>query len=162
MLTLFVIPLAYLVCFKTPGPQTLALQLPDSGGGLSGGFLNRVASLFGGSLNSRDENLALVLLDPQQRECYNEGLAALQTGDTSLAIKNFELLTNENPAVGAYSFLAAQALIIHMQNHGWDIGFMPRAQRYLNRSKTLGLPEEQLIKLTKACALLDQQVSDGE
>jgi len=162
VLTLFVIPLAYLVCFKAPNLQTLSLQLPDSGGGGRGHLLNRVASLFGVSLNTRDESLALALLDPQQRECYDEGLTALQIGDTSLAIKNFELLTNENPAVGAYSFLAAQTLIIHMQNHGWDIGFMPRAQRYLNRSKTLGLPEDQLIKLTKACALLDQQVSDSE
>ena len=162
VLTLFVIPLVYLACFKAPATQVLVLQLPGQKEGLRGRVLRTVASKLPLALRTEGEDVDEALLDPVQRALYKEGLVSLREGDTTQAIKNFEQLTNEHPSVSEYSFLAAQALIIHMQNSGWDVGFMPRARRYLNRSRKLGLSEDKLIRLEKACAILDQQASEVE
>jgi|AZIJ01.1.fsa_nt_gi multidrug efflux pump subunit AcrB len=157
VLTLFVIPIVYLACFKAPTTQMLVLQLPDQEEGLSGRVLRTIASKLSLTLRAEDEGMAEALLDPAQRALYEEGVFALREGDSAQAIKNFEQLTNEHPSVRAYSFLAAQALIIHMQKYGWDIGFMPRAKRYLNRAKLLGMEEDKLLKLEQACDVLDRQ-----
>ncbi len=36
---------------------------------------------------------------------------------------------------------------------------MPRAKRYLNRSKQLGMGADKLLKLEQACEVLDRQES---
>ena len=57
------------------------------------------------------------------------------------AIRCFQRLADDAPEIKLFNIYAAQAHVLHMQKHGWDIGYDARARRYLKRSRALGPPD---------------------
>lgn len=157
VLTLFVIPLGYLVFFRAPAKNSALFLAPDSSLGFYGSLARRAGAVLGVSLRSEDQELVEALQHAEQKELYEAGILALRNDETDQAMLSFVTLVNKEPSIAAYNVLAAQAMIRHMQKHGWDVGYMHRAQRCVRRAKKLGFDYERLFKLEKDCAALDRQ-----
>ena len=65
----------------------------------------------------------------------------MQDGRLEEAIRCFQRLAEEAPEKKLFNIYAAQAHVLYMQKHGWDIGYDARARRYLHRSQALGPPD---------------------
>ncbi len=153
VLTLFVIPLCYLV-FVKPKPLGIVLKAPGTSPGVLGNITHRASALLGVSLRSDDGALTGVLHDPEQRQVYEAGINALREEDTSHAIKCFERLAEREPRIKTYHLLAAQSLVRHMQKHEWDIGYAVRYKRYLRRARAIDPHDAKIAVLRKAYAAL--------
>ena len=88
----------------------------------------------------------------------------MQEGHLDEAIRCFQRLAEDAPEVKLFNIYAAQAHVLHMQKHGWDIGYDARARRYLNRSRALGPPdprekvmEDIISQLTTAEAAVQER-----
>ncbi|MBV1930022.1 MAG: efflux RND transporter permease subunit [Gammaproteobacteria bacterium] len=160
LLTLFIIPLGYLMCYRGESEQVNILGVSSTPGGLLGDLRRRVSVAIGISQQFEDLDLLEALKNPEQKERYDRGILTLAEGDTSQAIKCFEQLAQDQPKIKEFNFLAAQSLIYHMQKQGWDVGFIVRARRYLNKLQQLGYDGNSIMKLEKAYALLEKDNPD--
>jgi len=159
VLTLFIIPLGCLFCYRGRPEQIEILSLSNPSASLFGYLARRAGTALGISSRTVDTDLPEAIKTQEQKERYETGMQALSEGDTSTAIKCFEQLANDEPAIRLFNFLAAQALLLHMQKQGWDVGFIVRARRYINNLKSLGYDDDSVMTLEKAYALLEKEGS---
>jgi len=154
LLTLFVVPLAYLLIIKTPNKGYVQVGLTDAPSTFA-----KLADRSGISLNVRSEDRAISFSDPQQQALYEQGIMAFRDEDLMLSIKCFEQLVEVDPNVKTFNVLAAQALIRYMQETEWDIGYIARAKRYLQRAKKIDPLDKQVAGLQRVCAQLDETIN---
>ena len=157
MLTLFVIPLGYLVCYRDKSTQVDMLSLSSAPVGLLADLARRASVAIGISPQFEERELLDAIKTPEQKEYYEKGVLALHSGDTSQAIKYFEQLANDDSKIRPFNLLAAQSLLLHMKKQGWDIGYIVRARRYLDRLKYSGYDGDDMVKLEKIYALLEKE-----
>jgi len=157
-LTLFLIPLGYLFLSKLPARQYVSLVHEEVSGGLSRRFFLGLWFRLGISTRSVDHNMIEDLQDPGSKSLFEEGVISLRNNNAYEAIICFEKLVENKPTIKTYNALAAQALIKYMEKNGWDVGYMPRARRYLGRARSLGFDEGRLLRLEKDCDLLDAKM----
>ncbi len=62
----------------------------------------------------------------------------MREGRLEEAIRCFQRLADDAPEIKLFNIYAAQAHVVYMQKHGWDIGYDARARRYLKRAQALG------------------------
>ncbi|OUS12967.1 hypothetical protein A9Q89_04495 [Gammaproteobacteria bacterium 53_120_T64] len=156
LLSLFVIPLAYIVCIKTSVKQYTMLGALDTSLGVYGQMLYRIKVILGFSDRQDDPVLAVALNNVEHKQLYDSGILAWREGDSFSAIKCFENLSDEYKNSSTLNLFAAQALIRYMEENGWDVGYMPRARRYLIRARQSGADYHTLDILEKACDALDE------
>ncbi len=156
VLTLFIIPLACITFVKAPAKQYALLGRP----GVPLGFYSHITYQFRRILGLVDREddpvLASALDNPQHYELYTSGISAWREGDSFTAIKCFETLAGVYENSHSLNLFAAQSLIRYMEEDGWDVGYMPRARRYLARAETLGANHNKLATLEKECSVLDR------
>lgn len=155
LLTLFVVPLTFLIFVPARAKQVL-IPLPGDATGKLLTMSNQLKSKLGLALRSEDTALNDMLAKEDYKARYESGIADLRGDATGDAIKCFEYLAEKEPDVGAFNLLAAQALVRHMQVFEWDVGYRMRLERYLNRAKALGATDNIVVVLERACAELDK------
>ena len=133
------------------------MNLANASTGLSGNLARLAGATLGIPLRSDDQDLLKAIKTLDQQEAYENGIQALRSGDTGQAIMCFEQLANDGPQITAFNLLAAQSLLLHMKKQGWDVGFIVRARRYLDKLKYAGYEGDNLIKLEKIYALLEKE-----
>jgi len=146
--------LAYLLIIKTPNKGYVQVGLTDAPSTFA-----KLADRSGISLNVRSEDRAISFSDPQQQALYEQGIMAFRDEDLMLSIKCFEQLVEVDPNVKTFNVLAAQALIRYMQETEWDIGYIARAKRYLQRAKKIDPLDKQVAGLQRVCAQLDETIN---
>lgn len=158
-LTLFVVPVATTALLKqrpytTHSPvRTLGLEIGIKGWGVS--VLRRTKYQLGLGEGIYEEGLKDALSDPVCAHLYEEGLEGLLSGDLEHAIRCFQQLSDDHPAVPKFHLLASQALIAFMQKIGWDVGYMARAKKHLFRAKQLAPPDATVSRLEEAISELE-------
>jgi len=157
ILTLFIIPLGCLFCYRGRPEQLEILNLSNASTGLSGNLARLAGVTLGIPLRSDDQGLLKAIKTLDQQEAYENGIQALRSGDTGQAIMYFERLANDDPQITVFNLLAAQSLLLHMQKQGWDVGFIVRARRYLDKLKYAGYEGDNLIKLEKIYTVLEKE-----
>ena len=156
VLTLFVIPLCYIICVRAPIKKYTTLGVYDGSSGNYGQAMNHIKRIFGLAYVANDPFLTVVMDNPAHNQLYESGILAWNQGDSFTAIRCFEELADEYNNSHTLNIFAAQALIRHMEENGWDVGYMPRARRYLLRASKSGVDNQILDDLEKACHSLDE------
>ncbi|MBQ0720348.1 MAG: efflux RND transporter permease subunit [Gammaproteobacteria bacterium] len=154
LLTLFVVPLTFLIFVPARAKQVL-IPLPGEATGKLLTISNQLKGKLGLALRSEDTALSDMLAKEDYRARYEAGITALRGDDTGYAIKCFEYLADEEPDVPIFNLMAAQALVRYMQVFEWDIGYAARFSRYINRVKALAPDEPRLSTLLRAMAEVD-------
>ena len=162
VLTLFVIPSAYILCVKAPSKKYSMLDTIDSSGRFFGHIVLRVKSAFGIASTHNDQALVVALDNPDHNKLYESGVSAWREGDSFTAIKCFETLAGIYTNSSTLNLFAAQSLVRYMEENGWDIGYMPRARRYLLKANALGADYDKLASLERICAALESEVLERD
>ena len=74
--------------------------------------------------------------DAEHRQRYRDALQAIDAGDLERAIRELQWLADQDVRSALFSFSITQALLLYVHKNGWDIGYMDRARRYLDRART--------------------------
>ena len=151
LLTLFIVPLAFLL-FVSPRPLQVLLLLPGDGLTIGDKIKEQCRVWFGLSQGTENAALDLLLDNDAYLKRYELGIFALRDDETSEAIKCFEWLAEQEPTAKDFNLLAAQALVRHMQRFEWDVGYAKRFTRYTQRVDHIKSAEERIALLQRAMA----------
>lgn len=160
LLTLFVVPLSYQALVKRMRGKDVVDDVMDRllpiRSGVWPNLVTRLYRSIDAPEKARDVALDNVLRDSEYKNRYDLGMSALQSGDAGQAIRCFEWLAKNSPQeIASLNLFAAQANLQMMQAGGWDIGYMERARKYLERAKRLDPNDHRITLLERACAALD-------
>lgn len=154
LLTLFVVPLTFLIFVPARAKQVL-IPLPGETVGRLLTISNQLKGKLGLALRAEDSALVNMLTKDDYKARYEAGIAALRSDDTGDAIKCFEYLADKEPSVSTFNLMAAQALVRHMQIFDWDVGYAARFERYINRGKAQAPHDPLLALLERAMSEID-------
>lgn len=93
--------------------------------------------------------------DPDHRQRYRSALAAIDGGDLERAIRELQWLADHDTRSPLFSLSVAQALLLYVSKNGWDIGYMNRTRRYLDRARVLAPDDVRGRELERVYRELD-------
>lgn len=164
LLTLFLVPLLMLYLFQRQPVADRFEDLAAMGPLAEAPRSNPVAAMLaalarrlGSATRASDPRFE----SPEDRERYAEGIEALRARDFEAAIRCFQTLADSHRWVIDVNLLTAQACLAWMQEHGWDIGYMNRARRYLERARALDPQDSRLARLERIRRTLDDLGETG-
>jgi multidrug efflux pump subunit AcrB len=152
MLTLCMIPLLFASFTRVQSGEQERLPDPAPFPGAAWHPARLIRSLFAtGKLVAANEQGLQELADDQTLSAlYREGVDRLSDKRFDKAIRTFERMAGLSPDNAACNLYAAQALIMYMREHGWDVGYYARAQRYLARASRIAPDEQRLMVVQRA------------
>lgn len=159
-LTLTLIPLGYAQLAYARKPQSDKLQIPSPLPHFRW-HPRRLLTALRYGLNPRGttEPWRWGAADPALHDMIDEGLSHLRDEDFDNAIRTLEEAARRDSSSAKCQLFAAQALIMHMQKHGFDIGYFERARRYLARAETIAPGNPRLEKLRRAFSELEGELT---
>ena len=133
VLTLFLVPPIYVALSKPGSAEVCEIPLPPVLLDVEPSLWERLIVRLRRGSEPRDMLPVDAISNPEQRKRYQEGVAAAVAGDLEIAIRQFQRLADQEPKSLLFNLAVAQTLLRFIQKHGYDTGYMTRAQRYLSR-----------------------------
>lgn len=159
LLTLFFVPMLYITLTRTKRADLNEISSPPFSGEIKQGPLRQYLHNISATLFSNQAERWMTVqageIEDGHRGLYNKGVESFGRGDIESAIKCFQQLADDNNSNMYFNLCAAQSLVRYMQLHGWDIGYIARAKRYISRAKYLQPETSQIINLERICNQID-------
>ncbi len=150
ILTLLIVPplYAFIMRNKTGKKATLASPppLPDSSGGVIAS-LNNLSSFFSRERQIDKAGLDEIASHPSLKVIYEMATKAFEEGEAEVAIRHFQALAKHLPKNFTINLMAAQSIMLFMQNIGWDIGYLDRAKRYFAKARQMHPDDARVVHL---------------
>lgn len=163
LLTLFLTPLLYNALMRSlvsPSGNVSLWQPPGPAMELNL-FLKRILAFrYLGFLHRQVRlkwyrDLAAMAASAEHRILYAKGIQGLREKDFETAMRHFQRLADAAPDNILFNLYATRSYVEFMRRYGWDVGYMARARRHLDRAERLSPKNRLIYQLLEAIKALE-------